>query len=842
MQTPQRADNIYFVYQWAVLSIALLILCGFIIYTQSQDYRRINAQERERLTKQAEIVEKNLAPQLVSANLVIDGILNNLTSWRAENDGYKHADRLLKILDDAMVQISPILVIQADGKVIASSNEQLVGRNFSYREYFKTAVQNPDPNVLHVSAPYHTVLDTFVVSLFRCIPGPHGRFAGIVIVSVIPEAFSILLDSVRYAPDMQASIIHGDGKLFLTSPKKVGMAGINLAKPGTFFTRHRESGQTASVFTGTDYLTGEDRISVLRTIKLTTPPMDRPLFVEVSRNYDALFAPWRKSVYAQSMLFGVIALLSTLGLYSTQRKRREQLLERRQAEEKLRKLSQAVEQSPALIVITDRSGDIEYVNPAFCAVTGYLAEDIMGQNPRFLKTGQTSAEAYQHLWETITGGETWQGEFCNRKKNGELIWGSACIAPVYDNHGTITHFVAIEEDISERKRQEDEKTKLEDQLQQAQKMEAVGRLAGGVAHDFNNMLTVILGHANLALMKIDSTQPLHINLEEIRKAAERSAGLTRQLLAFARKQTIAPKVLDVNEAVVGTINMLQRLLGEDIHLTWQPGGNLWQVKVDPSQIDQILANLCVNARDAIANIGKITIATGNCTFDSSYCAINLDARPGEYVRIAVSDDGSGMDKETLSHIFEPFFTTKGVGKGTGLGLATVYGIVRQNNGFINVYSEPGIGTKFTIYLPRHEGNLELAKNEGVPGPGLYGSETILLVEDEPAILTMTAIMLENLGYTVLVSNSPEEAIHLTREQAGKIDLLITDVIMPEMNGRDLARELLSFCPSLKSLYMSGYTSNVIAHHGVLEEGFNFIEKPFSMSDLAAKVRHVLDSK
>jgi nitrogen-specific signal transduction histidine kinase/ActR/RegA family two-component response regulator len=397
-------------------------------------------------------------------------------------------------------------------------------------------------------------------------------------------------------------------------------------------------------------------------------------------------------------------------------------------------------------------------------------------------------------------------------------------------------------DSTERKRAEEEKAKLEDQLQQSQKMESVGRLAGGVAHDFNNMLGVIIGRSELALMKAEPSEPVYANLIEIRAAAERSAALTRQLLAFARKQTIAPKVINLNETLTGMLKMLQRLIGEGINLNLQPASNLWPVRVDPAQIDQILANLCVNARDAIGGVGRIAIETGNCSVDDSYSTSHSYVEPGKYVRLAVSDDGSGMGRETLTHIFEPFFTTKGVGEGTGLGLATVYGIVRQNNGFINVDSELGKGTTFTICLPRHTGESGEALKEDVAEPSPRGNETILLVEDEPGILETTALMLEGQGYSVLRAGSAAEGVRLFREQTCTVHMLITDVVMPEMNGRDLAGELLSAHPQLNCLFMSGYTSDVIAQHGVLEEGVHFIQKPFSLPDLAAKVREVLDSR
>jgi CheY-like chemotaxis protein len=362
-----------------------------------------------------------------------------------------------------------------------------------------------------------------------------------------------------------------------------------------------------------------------------------------------------------------------------------------------------------------------------------------------------------------------------------------------------------------------------------------------VAHDFNNMLGVILGHSELAMKRLDASNPIHTSLKSIHTAAERSADLTRQLLAFARKQTIAPKVLNLNQTIEGMVKMLTRLIGEDIDLAWRPGKNLGAIKMDPSQIDQILVNLCVNARDAIGDTGKVTIETNTATFDAAYCAMHADFVPGEYVLLAVSDNGCGMHPETVSRLFEPFFTTKDTGKGTGLGLATVYGIVRQNNGFINIYSELGQGTTFKVYLPLHATTIEQTPQTGTVESAVLGHETILLVEDDSMHLEITKHMLETLGYTVFPAATPDEAIRIAGTLDGKIHLLMTDVIMPEMNGKDLNRNMLSLDPNLKCLFMSGYTANVIAHHGVLDVGIHFVQKPFSMNDLAEKLREVLES-
>ncbi|MBM9536633.1 PAS domain S-box protein [Desulfobulbus alkaliphilus] len=399
------------------------------------------------------------------------------------------------------------------------------------------------------------------------------------------------------------------------------------------------------------------------------------------------------------------------------------------------------------------------------------------------------------------------------------------------------------QDITGRKQAESEREKMQHQLLQSQKMESIGRLAGGVAHDFNNMLSVILGHVELAMQSMDQDQPLYPRLLNIRKAAERSAALTGQLLAFARKQTVAPKVLNLNETVAGMLKMLRRLIGENIDLSWIPGANTGAIKMDPSQLDQILVNLCVNARDAIRDTGSITIETGVASLDEDFCAAIPGAKPGEYARLAVSDNGCGMDAATLAHLFEPFFTTKKMGEGTGLGLATIYGIVRQNKGFINVYSEPERGTTFRIYLPHHTAMVEeQPRATTVDSPAAQGTETILLVEDEPMILDIASNMLKLQGYTILPASSPGEAIRLAREQDGALHLLITDVVMPEMNGQDLAKKLLALFPELKLLFMSGYTANVIAQHGVLDEGVHFLQKPFVLKDLAAKVREALDTK
>ncbi len=395
-------------------------------------------------------------------------------------------------------------------------------------------------------------------------------------------------------------------------------------------------------------------------------------------------------------------------------------------------------------------------------------------------------------------------------------------------------------DVTDRKQAEDQKARLEAQLHQSQKMESIGTLAGGVAHDYNNMLSIIIGYAEMIMENLDSNDPIYKDAAQIYNAGKRSSDITRQLLAFARKQTIQPIVIDLNQNINSMLKMLRRLIGEDIDLAWLPVSNLWHLKIDPSQVDQILANLCVNARDAINGVGQITIETANVDFDEEYCADHSGFIPGDFLMLAVSDNGIGMEPETLNKIFEPFFTTKGVHEGTGLGLSTVYGIVKQNNGFINVYSEPGKGTTIKCYFSRHAGDTFEIKHDSITELPLGQGETILLVEDDNSILKLGERMLKSLGYSVLPGSTPQKAINLAKKNKDEIDLLITDVVMPEMNGKELSEKIQNICPGLKILYMSGYTANVIAHHGVLDDGIFFISKPLSKKELAIKVKELLD--
>ncbi|HHY58953.1 MAG TPA: PAS domain S-box protein [Chloroflexi bacterium] len=510
---------------------------------------------------------------------------------------------------------------------------------------------------------------------------------------------------------------------------------------------------------------------------------------------------------------------------TTERRRAENDLI--QSETRFRNLFQ--NNHAVMLLIDPATGNIFDANPAASAYYGWDIATLRSMNIADINT--LTPEEIKVEMERARTQQRNHFEFRHRRADGEVRDVEVYSGPIHMQDRDLLHSLIF--DVTERKR-------LEEQLRQAQKMESVGQLAGGVAHDFNNMLAVILIQTELALMQLDPSHPLRNRFLEIRSAAERSAHLTQQLLAFARKQVINPQIIDLNDAVTNTLQMLRRLIGEDITLAWSPAPHLWPVKLDPGQLDQVLANLCVNARDAIAGVGSVLIEARNVTLDADYCTRHNEAAPGDYVLLSVSDTGCGIDQATLKRIFEPFFTTKEVGRGTGLGLATVYGIIRQNNGFINVYSEPGMGATFNIYLPRYHAEDLPATRSPEPDaiPAGHG-ETVLLVEDEPTMLEVTQMMLEQLGYRVLAAGAPSAALQLAAAHGAHIQLLLTDIIMPEMNGYELAEQLKRFNPEVRVVFMSGYSAAAISYRGIQHSEAAYVQKPFAIKELAAKIRALL---
>jgi PAS domain S-box-containing protein len=505
--------------------------------------------------------------------------------------------------------------------------------------------------------------------------------------------------------------------------------------------------------------------------------------------------------------------------------------ERKHGEDERARLSSAVEQASDCIVITNPDGTIVYVNPAFERATGFGQAEAIGRNPRLVKSGQHPPEFYGQMWATLVRGEPWSGFLVNKRRDGTLYEAEAIIFPVRDAAGRLVNYVGVLRDVTRERR-------IEEQLRQSQKMEAVGRLAGGVAHDFNNLLTIISGRAELLLQRLGRDNPLSHELDLVLKTSHRAAALTRQLLAFSRKQVLSMQVLDVNAVVINIERMLRRLIGEDIELATALDPGLGRVKADPGQLEQVIMNLAVNARDAMPRGGHLRIETGNV--DPAGGGLPTGAAPGPHVLLSVSDDGCGMDRDTRARIFEPFFTTKDVNAGTGLGLATVYGIVKQSGGDIAVDSEPGQGTRFRIYLPRVEEPASSAR-PGAPGAARGGRETILLVEDEPDVRSLAREFLESAGYSVLEATGGGEALSIAGEHAGPIDLVITDVVMPEIDGRKLIERLRGLRPDTKSLYMSGYTDDAILRYGVLTAEMALLQKPFTAEALIRKVRALLDA-
>ncbi len=684
---------------------------------------------------------------------------------------------------------------------------------------YETTHQDFKGNLLYIDFSLHPVMDDAGAIIYLI---PEGRD-----ISERKRAEEQLRESeeryrqlVELSPD--AIFIQSDGRIVYINAAGARLFGVE--------DRARLLGKQALELIHPDYL----EIVRARMRKVKEENTEVPLIEEKYLRLDGTSV--NVEVIATPFIHQSKHAVQVIARDITKRKFVEQALH-----ESKEKISQILNSTAEGIYGVDLNGNCTFCNVSVLRILGYDNEGaLIGKNMHELIHHTKANGTPYPKDECAANAAIFKGEYFHRDR--EFLWRADSTRfpaeywahPIFRGNelmGAVVTFVDITERVA-----------LENQFLQSQKMESVGRLAGGVAHDFNNMLGVILGHVELAMMKVNPEEPINTNLTEIRAAAQRSADLTRQLLAFARRQTVAPKVLDLNDCVATMLKMLQRLIGEDIDLVWIPGSDLWPIKIDPAQIDQLLTNLCVNARDAIAGVGKVTIETENIAFDKAYCDMHTGFVCGEYVMLAVSDDGSGMSKEVIDNLFEPFFTTKAIGKGTGLGLATVYGIVKQNEGVIKVCSEPGEGTTFKVHLPRFAGQAIEPQAESKAEIPKGQGETILLVEDEPAILNVGRAMLEEVCYKVLTAGTPGEALRQFKSHGPEIQLLITDVVMPEMNGRDLAKLICDINPGLKCLFTSGYTANVIAHHSVLDEGVNFLQKPFSIDDLASKVREVLEQK
>ena len=712
---------------WLSLAAFFLLLGGAITYFQVQDYNHIGVQEKENLAKLAEIIGKNLAPQIVLADHIITNIVNALPSWRAENDGFKRANRDIKIINDTINGIPPLLVMDADGTVIVSSEPKLLGMNFAYRDYFITAKNHPDPAILQVSAPFKTVLNDYAFTLLRTLKGANGKFAGIVVVTEVPAYFTNLLNSVRHSPDVLTSITHGDGKMFLTSPLNEDLINKNLARPGTFFTRHRQSGRATTVFTGFTYATGDLRIVAQRSLQLTTPKMDKPLVIGVTRKLSVVYEPWKRTTVILSCFFALLALISVLVMYFYQKRQR-----------------------------------------------------------------------------------------------------------VYD------HLFAIQE--AERKKMEAEKHALEQQFLQAQKLESLGVLSGGIAHDFNNILAIVMGNCSLIRMNAENTENYVLAIET---ATERAAALCRQMLAYAGKAQLTKTQVNMRTMVEEMITMLKSTLPQNTSIIPNLSADTPYIYADASQLRQVVMNLILNASEAIGTEqGEIEVSLATTTVVADRPEKDYhgkDIQPGGYVRFEITDNGCGMEDQTKRRIFEPFYTTKFTGR--GLGMSAVLGIINSHNGALQLFSQPGHGTTFKVYLPVQKSDQATYEDQNASASTEHwqGSGTILLVEDEDTIRRIAGELLNKLGFTVLEAANGKEALKLYKKNAADITLVFTDIGMPVMDGYALFAELKKLNPELPFIVSSGFGDADIVSRIGRENIAGLITKPYTPAKLREVLRMVLES-
>lgn len=753
------------------------------------------------------------------------------------------------ILESQIHQIHWISRVDRFGRIEYTYpyDSNLIGADLSGQKHVRKILETHRPVL---SSLFRSVQGFDAMALHVPVFSSTGDFAGSIGVFINFEVIGKhYLETIRVGQTGYAWMVDQEGiELYCPVPGHVGNSVFeNCREFPTILSMAREmvqgrEGVTTYLF---DKIRGEHREPVLKhAVYAPIPIVDTYWSIVVASSEEEILGAITQF---RNSLLGVIALLfigallfSYYGMKAwgiVHAKNREE-----KAQEALRRneelLNAVVETARDSIFVKDLSLRYLRVNHAMATLFGMKREDIIGLRDSDL-FGAEVADETEGEDRRVLAGETVEMQL-SKPVRGEIRYFHTIKVPLKDSSGGTTGLCGIARDITAQKAAELEREKLQLQLIQSQKMDSIGKLAGGVAHDFNNMLNVILGYTELAMEKTGPDDPIRADLAEALSAARRSSDITGQLLAFARKQVISPQLIDLNPAVEGCLKMIVRLIGEDIRVDWKPGGDLWPILLDLSQLDQILTNLCVNARDAISGHGRILIRTENITIDAPHCPDIPALLSGDYVVLSVQDDGEGIDPAALTHIFEPFFTTKDCGKGTGLGLATVYGIVKQNNGHIDVDSVPGRGTTFRLYFPKSESSDMSKQRERVDPPRSGRGETVLIVEDEAVINRLVQEMLEGLGYQTISVQSPAEAIDSVTQYPGSIDLMVTDVVMPGMNGYQLAQRLAVVKPRMKFLYMSGYTDAMSAHDDKGEKEISFLQKPFSKTELAFKVREVLD--
>lgn len=822
-------------------------LAGFALHQSLQRYEDVARFSTQALSR---VFSEQIADSIEKLDLAVLSIVDEAQKQLAEggmnspkmNSFIAHWQKRLVVADGLRMTNA------AGDNTCGSASERGLQTNVADRSYFQRLRQDPNAGLIISEAVVGKVSKKWILVFARRYTNPDGSFAGVVYGTMFLKQFCRAFSAIDSGKG--ATLALRDERLALLirypEPENLDSAiGKENASPElSAAVRQRDNG----VYRSANAFDKVDRIYSFHKIP------DRPFYVIAGQAYQEILSPWRAEAFwicSLMLLFVVGSLVSARVVYQAWQRNVKALEALSCEQQALRKSQSRLTEAQCLARVGNWELDLIGNKPVWSEEMFRIFEVDRG---KFGETFEAFLDVVHPEDRSIvkaafeaspqTPGTLHKNSYRLQMSDGRVKYVQQQCETFVDDRGKPVRVVGIVQDVTERRQADLEREKLEEQLRQSQKMESVGRLAGGVAHDFNNMLSVILGHVDLAMAKVDPAGTIYTSLREIRTAARHSADLTTQLLAFARKQTVTPKVIDLNQVVEGSLQLLQRIIGENVNLVWHPCSGLWPVKIDPAQVGQILTNLCINSRHAIADVGTITIETSNEDVDESLCRVHPGVVAGEYVRMVVRDTGCGMDDETLAHIFEPFFTTKGQGKGTGLGLAMVYGAITQNRGFIIAASKVNQGTTITIYLPRHVGEpLPSRAEEASPAQtGRQGRETILLVEDEPAVLKMTAAMLDGMGYRVLTAGLPDEALRLAREHVREIRLLMTDVIMPAMNGQELAHKLQSFCPGLRQLFMSGYTADTITSQGMLDAGVFFIQKPFSIDELSAKIRQVLDQK
>jgi len=805
---------------------------------------------------------------------------------------------LLSLLRRDQVFIHSFQMLDITGIDILDTEFQLVGKDYSQQSYFRKPFQTGTPYVSEVQI---TSLQDKEASLYfsspvrdyqrRIVGFLVERYDAAILQKIITEhtriaqagAFALLLDQElnrladgRFPAMIYQKIPTLDDSLAtrlqkLIPPTQSSRSGVLVPSQSVL-----SAAEQKLVFE-TRFYPEESQLNLAVAIRINL----QPWLVVSAKSQKAFLAPIQKQLWNQVYLGGLVALLvilaallaahfllkpiatltemanqvkagnwqisvqldsrdeigilaNTLNLMAervreTMQGLETEMAERKMAQKALQRLVTAIEQSADCIVITDTEGVIEYVNPAFESVTGYSMNEALGQTCRILRSGKQSPEVYQQLWETIKQDKIWRGRLINRKKDGTLYEQETTISPVFDPARTMMGFVAINRDITEQ-------IKLETQLRQSQKMEAIGHLAGGVAHDFNNLLQGIRGYTEMALLDLPAIAMVREHLDHVIKAEERATSLVRQLLAFSRKQLLEMNCLDLNRVVADLLNLLLRLIGERIEVVFHPQPELKTINADAGQLEQILVNLCINARDAMPKGGRICIETQNIVLDSQFCQQHPWGREGEFVLLTVADNGTGIPPEIREHIFEPFFTTKEVG--TGLGLATVYGIVKQHEGFITVNSEPGQGTLFKIYLPAFEGVASITLPATVEANVSGGNETVLLAEDDELVRGMAIKILEKAGYHLLVAADGEQALNLFDQHWSEIHIVVLDVVMPKLDGPAVFEQIRKKAPNLPVLFCSGYSRNAAENFGTAP-GIEMLQKPYPPKEMLLKIRQML---